>query len=65
MDAYLWVTDDVLHQIRRLKPDGPNGDSDLEDAQKIIKRIYCRELYTLIGEKSVKWSTGFELKPVY
>lgn len=63
MDAYLWVTDDVLHQIRRLKPEGPNRDSDLEDAQKIIKRIYCRELYTLIGEKSVKWSTGSELKP--
>lgn len=65
MDAYLWVTDDVLHQIRRLKPEGPNGDSDLEDAKQIIERLYCRKLYTLIGEKSVKWSTGSELKPVY
>lgn len=65
MDAYLWVTDDVLHQIRRLKPEGPNGDSDLEDAKQIIERLYFRKLYTLIGEKSVKWSTGSELKPVY
>lgn len=63
MDAYLWVTDDVLHQIRRLKSERPNGDSDLEDAQKIINRIYCRELYTLIGEKSFKWSTVPELIP--
>lgn len=62
MDAYLWVTDDVLHQIRRLKPD---RDSDLKDAQEIINRIYCRKLYTLIGEKSVKWSTVPESIPVY
>lgn len=60
MDAYLWVTDDVLHQIRHLKP---YRDSDLKDAQKIINRIYCRQLYTLIGEKSVKWSTVPESIP--
>lgn len=64
MDAYMWATDDVLQQIRYLKPATTDEDSGLEEAQEIIKRIYCRDLYKLIGEKRVKWSSGSELKPV-
>lgn len=68
MDAYLCVTDEVLQQIRCLKPattKKSKEDKDLEDAQKIINRIYCRDLYKLIGEKRVKWSDLSELKPVH
>lgn len=62
MDAYQWVTDDVLQQIRRieLKPkdssDNPINVKDVEDSQNIIDRIYRRDLYKLIGEKRVKWT---------
>lgn len=55
MNAYQWVTDDVLQQISRLEHD-PNDKTDgRSDAQDIIDRIYCRDLYKLIGEKRVKW----------
>lgn len=62
MDAYQWVTDDVLQQIRRieLKPkdssDNPINVKDVQDSQNIIDRIYRRDLYKLIGEKRVKWT---------
>lgn len=52
MDTYLWVTDDVLHQIKTL-----DGDSDakIKEAKKIISRIEDRDLYKMIGEKRVIW----------
>lgn len=49
MDAYQWVTDDVLQQIRRIDSTGVKASRD------IINRIYRRDLYKLIGEKRVKW----------
>lgn len=60
MDAYQWVTDDVLQQIRRLELDTDENSvrrMDVEAAQNIIDRIYRRDLYKLIGEKRVKWDT--------
>lgn len=68
MDAYMWVTDDVLQQIRYLKPATTNKSDDdygLEEAQEIIDRIYCRDLYKMIEEKQIKWSNGSDMKPVY
>lgn len=58
MDAYQWMTDDVLQQIRRLELDTDtttDKHKDVKAAQDIIDRIYCRDLYKLIGEKRVKW----------
>lgn len=52
MRAYLWVTDDILNQIRTLNPD---GNEKIKKARKIIDRIYCRDFYKVIGEKRVKW----------
>lgn len=58
MDTYQGVTDDVLQQIRRLELDTDKKSDkhkDVKAAQDIIDRIYCRDLYKLIGEKRVKW----------
>lgn len=68
MDAYLWVTDDVLQQIRRIDVTpitNPDNRRELQDAQNIIDRIYRRDLYKLIGEKRVKWSNGTKSAQVY
>lgn len=68
MDAYLWVTDDVLQQIRRIDETTINDDDNrknLRDAQNIIDRIYRRDLYTLIGEKRVIWSDDSMSVQVY
>lgn len=54
MKAYLWVTDDVLNQIRFLNSD----DDELKEAQQIINRIYQRDLYKLVGEKRIKCIDG-------
>lgn len=46
MDAYLWVTDDVLQKIRRIDVTtitNPENKSKLKDAQDIIDRIYRRD----------------------
>ena len=51
MDAYLWVTDEVLHQIRTL----PSNDDDIKYAQGILKRIQKRDLYRLVGENKITW----------
>lgn len=67
MDAYLWVTDDVLQQIRRIDVatiTNPENKSKLQDAQDIIDRIYRRDLYKSIGEKRVVWSKDSKLAPV-
>lgn len=63
MDAYQWVTDDVLQQIRRIELDtikNAKERGDLKAAQDIIDRIYCRDLYKLIAEKRVKWVRNME-----
>lgn len=52
MKAYLWVTDNVLHQIKAL--DGSRSE-DIRKAKKIIERIESRDLYKMIGEKRVIW----------
>lgn len=68
MDAYLWVTDDVLQQIRRIDVTpitNPDNRREIQDAQNIIDRIYRRDLYKLIGEKRVKWSNGTKSAQVY
>ena len=52
MNAYLWVTDDVLHQIRMLPS---NGEKDIDDAKGILKRIQRRDLYRLVGENKITW----------
>lgn len=62
MEAYLWVTDDVLNQIRALNPD---DNENIKQAQRLIDRIYRRDFYKLIGEKRVKWKRGSDLLPVY
>lgn len=57
------MTDDVLQQIRRIELDtikNANEHGDVEAAQDIIDRIYCRDLYKLIGEKRVKWVRNIE-----
>lgn len=67
MDAYLWVTDDVLQQIRRIDLTtitNPENHRKLQDAQDIIDRIYRRDLYKSIGEKRVVWSEDSKLAPV-
>lgn len=52
MDAYLWVTDDVLHKIKTL--DGER-DAKIKKAKHIVDRIERRDLYKMIGEKRVVW----------
>lgn len=55
MEAYLWVTDDVLNQIRFLDCE---GNDNIRKAQQIIDRIYRRDLYKLVGEKRIKCMDG-------
>lgn len=67
MDAYLWVTDDVLQQIRRIDVTtitNLENQNKLKVAQNIIDRIYRRDLYKSIGEKRVVWSKDSKLAPV-
>ena len=52
MDAYMWVTDDVLHQVRMLPS---NVDDDIDDAKRILDRIHRRDLYRLVGENKITW----------
>ncbi|XP_078310158.1 deoxynucleoside triphosphate triphosphohydrolase SAMHD1-like isoform X3 [Crassostrea virginica] len=52
MDAYMWVTDDVLHQVRMLPS---NVDEDIADAKRILDRIHRRDLYRLVGENKITW----------
>lgn len=52
IETYLWVTDDVLNQIRTLNPE---DNDEIKKAQQIVNRIYCRDFYKRIGEKRVKW----------
>lgn len=61
MEAYLWVTDDVLNQIRTLNAD---GNKQIEKAQEIVDRIYHRDFYKVIGEKRVKWRDESKPTPV-
>lgn len=61
MRAYLWVTDDILNQIRTLNPD---GNDKIKKAQEIVDRIYRRDFYKVIGEKRVKWRDEFKSLPV-
>ena len=55
MDAYLLVTDDVLHQIRMLPSKKGKGVKDIKDAKRILKRIQSRDLYRLVGENKMSW----------
>lgn len=52
MDAYLWVTDNVLNQIKALDS---KKSPEIKKAKKILDRIELRDLYKMIGEKRVKW----------
>ena len=52
MDAYMWVTDDVLHQVRMLPS---NVDEDIAEAKRILDRIHRRDLYRLVGENKITW----------
>ena len=52
MDAYMWVTDDVLHQVRMLPS---NVDEDIAVAKRILDRIHRRDLYRLVGENKITW----------
>lgn len=61
MTAYLWVTDDILTQIRTLNP---VGNEKIDKAQKIVDRIYRRDFYKVIGEKRVKWKDESKSLPV-
>lgn len=61
MRAYLWVTDDILNQIRTLNPD---GNDKIKKAQEIVDRIYRRDFYKVIGEKRVKWRDESKSLPV-
>lgn len=49
MDAYLCVTDDVLHQIKALDSD----KSAIRKAKDIVERIERRDFFKLIAEKKV------------
>lgn len=52
MNAYLCVTDNVLHQIKEFG-DSENQPEGIRKAQEIIKRIESRKLYKMIAEKRV------------
>ena len=59
MNAYLRVTDEVLHQIRIIEL--PSRDIDpekvdnIKDAIEILDRINRRDLYRLVGENKITW----------
>lgn len=64
MDAYLWVTDNVLNQIKALdsrtfpgiqKVQETKRAHEIKKAQEIVDRIERRVLYKMIGEKKVIW----------
>ena len=59
MNAYLRVTDEVLHQIRIIELPTPGKEDtekkDLYDAKRILDRIDCRDLYRLVGENKITW----------
>ena len=58
MGAYLWVTDEVLHQIRTIELQTvvqKNLKTDIEDAIDILDRIHRRDLYRLVGENKITW----------
>lgn len=64
MDAYLWVTDNVLNQIKALdsktfpgiqKVQETKRAHEIKKAQEIVDRIERRVLYKMIGEKRVIW----------
>lgn len=61
MKAFLWVTDDVLNQIRILNP---NDKANIIKAQRIIERIYDRDFYKVIGEKRIKWEQDSKVPEV-
>ena len=52
MDAYLWVTDEIVNQVRMLPS---NGDEDIDKAKLILDRIHRRDLYRLVGENKIEW----------
>ena len=56
MNSYLFVTDEVLHQIRMLPSKGTEeSKKDIEDAIEILDRINRRDLYRLVGESKITW----------
>lgn len=55
MNAYLWVTDEVLHQIRRLPSKKGKGEKDIDEAKGILNRIHRRDFYRLVGENKMSW----------
>ena len=59
MNAYLRVTDEVLHQIRIIELPPPDEEDpekkDLCAAKRILDRIDCRDLYRLVGENKITW----------
>ncbi|XP_078310162.1 deoxynucleoside triphosphate triphosphohydrolase SAMHD1-like isoform X3 [Crassostrea virginica] len=56
MNAYLFVTDEVLHQIRMLPSKSTEENKkDIEDAIEILDRINRRDLYRLVGESKITW----------
>lgn len=64
MDAYLWVTDNVLNQIKALdsktfpriqKAQEIKRAQEIKKAQEIVDRIERRVLYKMICEKRVIW----------
>ena len=56
MNAYLFVTDEVLHQIRMLPSKGTEENKkDIVDAIEILDRINRRDLYRLVGESKITW----------
>lgn len=50
MDAYLCVTDDVLHQIKALDSD---KSAKIRKAKDIVERIERHDFFKLIKEKKV------------
>ena len=58
MKAYLWVTDEVLHQIRTIELPANSEEgtkTDINDAKEILNRIHRRDLYRLVGENKITW----------
>lgn len=57
MDAYMCVTDNVLHQIKAFGVSA-NQPEGIRKAQEIIKRIESRKLYKMIAEKRVTFGSS-------